>query len=69
MFASSTIWPPSRCLSAEEQRRLIKAEVQRRIEAGEILEREALDLFECMVREARLGPRGLDDLGTVWRDL
>jgi hypothetical protein len=48
---------------------LAKAEVQRRIEAGEILEREALDLFECMVREAKLGPRGLDDLGAIWREL
>ena len=69
MLASSTIWPPSRGVSAEEQRRLIKAEVQRRIEAGEILESEALELFECMAREANLGPRKLDDLGAVWRDL
>ena len=47
---------------------MLKAEVQRRIEAGEILEREALDLFECMAREAKLGPRGLDDPGTIGRE-
>jgi hypothetical protein len=68
MLASSTFWPPSRGASAEEQSRLLKAEVQRRIEAGEILEREALDLFECMAGEAKLGPRGLDDPGTIGRE-
>jgi hypothetical protein len=54
-------------VTAAAQRRLLKAEVQRRIKAGEICESEALDLFDCLVREANLGPRPVVDLGEIWR--
>jgi cytochrome P450 len=54
-------WPPTVGLTAAEQRRRLKAEVQRQIEARRITEREADDLFECLAREANLGPRALGD--------
>lgn len=53
-------WPPTIDLSAAEQRYRIKAEVQRRIDAREITEGEAADLFDCLIREAKLGPRPLE---------
>jgi hypothetical protein len=60
-------WPPTIDVSAAALRRRLKAEVQRRIEAREITESEADDLLECLVREAKLGPRPVDDLGPIWR--
>jgi hypothetical protein len=55
----SELWPPTMVASAPEQRRLIEAMVQYKIEAGLITESDALPLFECLVRDAKLGPRGL----------
>jgi hypothetical protein len=54
-------------MTAAAERRRLKAEVQRRIEAREITESEADDLLDCLVREAKLGPRPVDDLGAIWR--
>jgi hypothetical protein len=52
-------------MTAAALRRRLKAEVQRRIEGGEICESDALDLFDCLVREAKLGPRPVDDFGAI----
>lgn len=55
------LWPPTIELTAAAERRRLKVEVQRLIEAREISESEAEDLFDCWVREARLGPRRLEE--------